>query len=76
MYPWDARGDAAAAAAAGPGQYGTAKTDDPGPDPATRAAQAVQVALDRRDNGGASADAKRAADHLARGMAVAGHARQ
>jgi hypothetical protein len=48
MYPWDSRAD-------GPRSQPPAPRDghDPGPDHAT---QAVQVALDRRDNGGDSTD--------------------
>ena len=48
MYPWDSRAD-------GPRSRPPAPRDghDTGPDLAT---QAVQVALDRRDNGGDSTD--------------------
>ena len=48
MYPWDSRAD-------GPRSQPPAPRDgdDTGPDHAT---QAVQVALDRRDNGGDSTD--------------------
>ena len=48
MYPWDSRAD-------GPRSQPPAPRDgdDIGPDHAT---QAVQVALDRRDNGGDSTD--------------------
>jgi hypothetical protein len=48
MYPWDSRAD-------GPRSRPPAPRDgqDTGPD---RATQAVQVALDRRDNGGESTD--------------------
>ena len=56
MYPWDARAD-------GP------RSRPAAPDPATRA---VQVALDRRDNGG---DPRHDEPHDT-GPATAGHARK
>jgi hypothetical protein len=49
MYPWNAR------AAGDAGQAGRRPTQ-------TRATHAVQVALDRRDNGGDAATAEPAAD--------------
>jgi hypothetical protein len=45
MYPWDSRADGPHTKMAAP----HAARDAAGPDPAT---EAVQVALDRRDNGG------------------------
>ena len=53
MYPWDARADGPRTRPPAPRDGNDLAGPDQDPDPATRA---VQVALDRRDNGGDAAD--------------------
>jgi hypothetical protein len=62
MYPWDSAGPAGRT----PKPSGTPRSREGSPPHATQAAQAVQAALDRRDNGG---DAAAAVDAVSETMA-------